>query len=387
MSSGSDASDKDLSSKTVFSIKDTHSQLICDHKRAFNSSQLHIHLERDDPISLGSLLTKIDETSNKESISNDTFHHISNAKSGHRIPNLSHDRFNLDLNKNETFNSVQDPSEGVDHYNHAVDSPCWKGVPGTHSSPFDASEIVPDSKKINMFNNFNVQAKEVCQLTTGDEEVSSQKPNENTTYHEIGYQEHGLELPLNKSPDANSVFREQKSDDATEAGHHSETKGVQHSDDNHEYGSRSIGGPVIKNMKEAGQCVTSYLPIPVGSVEDASCTKLHNSNEGSSTPTIDVLGLVSTIHNLSELLLFHCTRGTYDLKQKDLVAVQNVINNLSACISKSAEKMAPIQVTSSEKDNLDYLRELSKLHEVRFYGSLSTFYIFVLISLSCLLLS
>ncbi|XP_024025659.1 uncharacterized protein LOC21386167 isoform X2 [Morus notabilis] len=365
---GSCKTDADMCSKKAPSFIDADGV-----KPAFDSSKLSIHLDIDDPASLGSYVTKNEEMLNKECISSDTLHHVLIPKSGPQTSNVPHEGFKLDLNTNENINSVEDSSENVDHYNHAVDSPCWKGVPATRSSPFDAS--VPETKRQEVFSNSNVQTKQIFQLNTGDK-VSSQKRNDNMMCHEFGSPENGLEFPLNTSPAAKSTFSDRKSDDIVKIGSDLETKGIQHSNDIHEHGSRSTGcsdlksslngeqniqrnGLISENINEALQCVSPRLPFPMeniisSSVEDAS-TKLNKSNEGPSSPTIDVPVLVSTIRNLSELLLFHCTSGSYQLKQKDLETIQSMIDNLSVCASKNSEKTVSTQDSTSEKYTSDYL--------------------------------
>lgn len=369
---GSDKTDTDPCSKKVSSF--IHSD---GAKRVFDSSQLSIHLEIDDPTSLGLLVTKNEEMSDKECITGNTLHHTLKSKFGPQISNATHEGFNLDLNSNENINSVEDSSESVDHYNPAVDSPCWKGVPTSRSSPFDAA--VPEKKRQEGFTNSNVQEKQIFGIITGDR-VSSQKPNENTRYHDFGSPENGLEFPLNTSQVTNSTFGEQKSDDIIKIGFDSETKGIQHSDDIHEHGSNSIGcsnfksspnteqniqgyGLPSESINEATLHVSPHLPFPVVHAISSFTTELNKTNEGPSTPTIDVPMLISTMHNLSEVLLFHCTSGSYQLKQKDLVTIQSVIDHLSVCTSKNAEKMISIPESTSDKDTSGYIGELHKLQE------------------------
>lgn len=381
---GSNTTGKDMPGNKACGIKDSHSQLSSEHNLVFESSQISVHLERDDPLSSVSFFSKKEDTLNKECITNDTLPDMLKVKSGLQTSNVSHDGFNLDLNVNENINSVEDSSESVDHYNPAVDSPCWKGVPVTRSSPFDASSVVPEMRKLEVCIKSNVQGKQTFPLNTGDK-VFYQKPNEkNILYHQFGCSENVSEFPLNTSSVTNSEFGEQKSDDIARVGYHSETKGIKISDDSHEDGSRSIGcsdlktsqitkqnlqrdGLTSENINETMQDSSSLLPFLVErvispSVGDAS-SKLTKSNEGPSTPTVDVLMLVSTIRNLSELLMFHCTSGSYQLKQKDLEAVQSVINNLSVCLSKYSE------------DTSDHPMELNDLHMVSCFGYSDTYFL------------
>ncbi|KAA8540105.1 hypothetical protein F0562_026797 [Nyssa sinensis] len=50
--------------------------------------------------------------------------------------------FTLAVDGAKAVSSVENFSESLDHYNPAVDSPCWKGAPTSHFSPFDVSKVV-----------------------------------------------------------------------------------------------------------------------------------------------------------------------------------------------------------------------------------------------------
>ncbi|KAL5568053.1 hypothetical protein UlMin_024628 [Ulmus minor] len=299
-------------------------------KVVFDPSQLRVHLERNDLISSESSSTKNGEMLNKDTITNDAANYMWKMKSGH-------DGFNLDLN-----NSIE---ETVDHYNPAVDSPCWKGVPVTRSSPFDASER-PEMRKLEVGNNSNNQMNQIFSLNTGDK-VSSQKPDENTISPKMGCSESGLEFPWN--PVINMIFGEQKSDDPAKVSNYTET------DETNKHGRNAD-----ITQQSLGSKTTSEAELPV----DNASAKLTTVHEGQSTPTIDVMTLVSTIRSLSDLLLFHCTSGSCQLQQKDLEAVQSVINVLTMSVSKNAEKMAlKEELTSSRKSTSDFRGELDELNK------------------------
>ncbi|XP_060963512.1 uncharacterized protein LOC133033014 isoform X3 [Cannabis sativa] len=366
MNLGSNTTHAVVSSKKACDINDPHSQLSFGGNLCFDSSRF------DDPITSRSFFSKKDETLNKECITNDPSCQMLKVKSGVQTSNVSHDGFNLDLNANESINSVADSSESVEHFYPPVDSPCWKGV--ARSSPFVASEDVTEMRK---------PEKQTFPLNTCDK-VSPEKAVENIKYHQFGCLENSSEIPLNLSSAINSETRERQSDDVANTNYCSETKVIKHSDDNNEHG-RSMGFPDSKtfqaskqdfqgdgltseNNNETVQFDSSSLRFPVEHVsspsdKDAS-SKLTKSNEGQSTPTVDVLMLVNTISNLSELLVSHCTSGLYNLKQKDLESVQSAINNLNVCVSNNSEKMIPTQEpTSSEKDTSDYPREQNDIHK------------------------
>uniref|UniRef100_A0A2N9I155 peroxidase n=1 Tax=Fagus sylvatica TaxID=28930 RepID=A0A2N9I155_FAGSY len=100
------------------------------------------------------------------------------------------------------------------------------------------------------------------------------------------------------------------------------------------------------------------------SVEDASAklTKLHKAD---STPKIDVPMLVNTIHNLSDLLLFHSSNGSFELKEGDREALKDVILNLHRCLSKYSEQKIPTpESLFPQQGTSQYLAQLSEMFEL-----------------------
>ncbi|KAI4338055.1 hypothetical protein L6164_016409 [Bauhinia variegata] len=73
---------------------------------------------------------------------------------------------------------------------------------------------------------------------------------------------------------------------------------------------------------------------------DAAYSPSENSEV--STPNMNVHMLIDTMHNLSELLLFHAC----ELKVRDHIVLKNVITNLNTCIFKNDEQVIPVQECS-----------------------------------------
>lgn len=391
----------DICRNNPSTVKETHYPLGSERKVSWDPNQLCIHLGRNNPVNWESPLRKNEEKLHKETISSDASNDVSKGKSGLRESNLTPDGFNLDLNVIETIDSVEDSSETADHHNPSVDSPCWKGASLTRFSPFEVSGVAPPQqmKNLEACNSLNVQEKENFPFTH-DNKVSSQKPSETMMYNASGCLENGSEFPMNICSVANSVFEENTSDDPVKASCHVETRGgkeFQHSDDTDGHGSRSLrysdfkhspatqegleDGLTSENIKGTLEHNSSHshshLPchdvvenvysVPV---EDAAL-KLAKLDGGQSSPTIDAQVLVDTLFNLSQLLLFHCKNGSCHLRQKELVAVKCVINNLSMCISNYVGKGILIQEsTSSQKNVTSYLGEVNEVHKVSCFGSL-----------------
>ena len=215
-----------------------------------------------------------------------------------------------------------------------------------------------------------------------------------------------------RSSDANLVFREPRSDDAAKAGSFDSKSScgyeVQHSDNiceqqkDHASLSKSTGDMYLKrslkmqhlkvstvtsekkhssetcvvdagsNSNDPSRYGTSNVPFQgtedalssPASVEDASA-KLPKLLKADSTPKIDVPMLVNTIHNLSDLLLFHSSNGSFELKEGDREALKDVILNLHQCLSKDSEQKFPTpESLFPQQGTSQYLAQLSEMFEL-----------------------
>ncbi|KAM5557817.1 hypothetical protein ABKV19_024921 [Rosa sericea] len=369
-------------------------------KVPFDSSQLAIHLGRNDPFSVESSSTKDKELSNNGSINNDALDHLFKVKPGLPNSHVNPDGFDAALNINDSINSFLNSSENVDPNNPAVDSPCWKGVPGSRFSPFKASEEGgrEQIKKLEGCNGLNLKMPMIFSLNTG-ENISTQKPVE---YHEFGWLGNdllgnGLPLHLKKSSVANSAFGEHKLDDTMKTTCYPESshdRGLQGYINTPNSGSGdkssslcehshtvqqgrgeggltteakntkwSVGADVELNINDTLECGSSHTSPAVEnifcspSVEDAA-TKLTKSNGEESNMNMDVQMLVNTMNSLSELLLVNCSNSSRQLKKKDLDSLKAVINNLNSCISKHDENLLSTQESPSfQQSTLKYIEE------------------------------
>ncbi|KAA8540104.1 hypothetical protein F0562_026796 [Nyssa sinensis] len=92
-----------------------------------------------------------------------------------------------------------------------------------------------------------------------------------------------------------------------------------------------------------------------------SLPKLH---VGVSTPNMNVQMLVNAMHNLSELLLFHCSNDASALNEQNHEALGHTINNLDACKSKKIACMTPTRESMFSQQGISHkLGELPDLHE------------------------
>lgn len=415
--SGTDAADPDLCGNNPSKLTKICPFISSGREARFDKSLLSIHLETNDPIHVEAFSGKNEELSKNKDVPKDTLDQVFKPNCVHQISKTSSDGFNLALdfieaiNPVENFNPVENYSESLDHFNPAVDSPCWKGAPVTCFSPFAASKAVSSQymKQLESCNSSGFQEHEVFPFNCDDVvKQSSENPNGETVY--VGK---GLQPGLKRPSDASSLFRESRSNDSSKAGSFNSKSNsgceVQLSDNNGEPGkhhalhSKSIGESQLKpslamqqnfeaskmisekkhlsemcvadtgsNISAPSRYGSSNLPFHAtekglslaSSVEDASA-KLNKLHEAGSTPRIDVQMLVNIMRNLSDLLLFHSSNDSLELKEVDREALKNVILNIHRCISKEEEQMIATQASLFGQGISPYLEEVSMPPKVR----------------------
>jgi hypothetical protein len=408
---GTDAADPDPYGNNPSNVNEFCPLLSSASKARFDTSQVSIHLDRNDRISVDSFSAENEKMSKDKSISEDVLDQVFKAKSALQISHTSSDGFNLALDFIEAINPVENASESLDHYSPAVDSPCWKGAPVTCFSPFEASKAVNSQymKKLESCNSSDFPMPQFFHLNIDDAvKLSSQNPNEKTDHVE-----RGLRPNLKRALDANSLFREPRLDDSAKAGsfHSKSSCGneAQHSDNicepekGHALTSKPTGDSDLKpsltmqqkieankmiseNKHSSETCVADLVSnivdfarygssnepchatenglSSVSSVEDAS-SKLTKLHEADSTPKIDVQILVNTMRSLSNVLLFHSSNDSLALKEGDLEALKDVIFNLHRCIVKDNEQIIPTQESLFPQQGTSQdLEELPKLPKV-----------------------
>ncbi|XP_068315059.1 uncharacterized protein [Pyrus communis] len=372
------------------SVQESRQPQVSEGNCHFSSSQLDSVLGINDSF----FAERKEELSNNRSLNKSPWDHVFKVKSGLENPHVSSGAFNVALNTNETVNSFPSSSDNVDPNNPAVDSPCWKGVPGSRFSPFESSEEgVPEQiKKLEDYNGLHFPMPPIFPLNAA-ENASSQKPIKNTVeYHDLGWLEKGVTLPLKRYSVENSAFGEHKLDDTAKTTYDSETshgrgppsyRNVLHKSGNGENSFGLFGhshtmeqgcggedglavemkkttltcGPDVKlNVSDTMEYGSLHVPshavenILCSSVEEAP-TKLSKSDGEDSMLKVGAQMLVDTMNSLSELLLSNCSYGLVQLKKNDIEAIKAVINNLHICISKNSEKLSPTQEMPSFQQN------------------------------------
>jgi hypothetical protein len=364
---GSDASaNKDSQEKIRFDA----SQLCFDLKQNEHMSTLEQPLEQN----------KDPSSSNKET-RKDVLDNFSNGKFGLQVPNVSRsDGFNLSFE-----------ARGVS--SESLDSPCWRGASVPYFSPFAASEAVYNpqlSKKPEACRDVNFQPFPLRDAVKD----SSPKPRENSLYHQSGHLENGL-APSPKRPALGNVFDTKVGLSYKKPGNDHESQSsceVGELKNKHALLTRSINESSFIKASQATQqtpeevmlalekkwstgTVDAYIEmivddvseggssdLPIQAAEQVLCSpssvegsnhaaKLLKSRVEESTPSKYVQTLLSSIHNLSELLMFHCSNETSKLKEEDGEVLKTVIGNLEKCVNteratSTQKSIFPLQATS-----------------------------------------
>lgn len=315
--------------------------------------------------------------------------HTFKAGSGFHVSDINvPDGLSLTVESNEAAKSTANSSE-------SLDSPCWKGAPAAHFSSFDVFEAVNPShfmKKLEACNGLSHQG--IHTYPTYSDSVKA--------------------ASTEVSSDTNLPTKEQKSDDAVKGGSdcakHRSSKVVQSFNDikkqrnKYELPNKSKCDSDSKHAqtKQLGlqeNSLTSQRILKSGaglvgtekrtndasengfvafdSVESVSCltssrevaAMLEKTRGRESIPKMDIQMLVKAMHNLSELLLFHCSGDGCALNKQDSEALEHVIGNLDACLSKKIVHITPTQEpTISQKGTSPKLGVLSDLHMVCFWS-------------------
>ncbi|XP_022762751.1 uncharacterized protein LOC111308578 isoform X2 [Durio zibethinus] len=383
-SAGINGTDINLTGINPSNVKEPH-YLNFGRKNKFDPSLLSFHLHGNCYLSGESFSTRTEKKSATNMASNDASDNLFREKSGVNFSHMNPNNFSLALDNNETVIAVENTLESLDHYNPPVDSPCWKGAPASNNSPFGSSETVAVQvvKKIEACDVSNGQAlKFIPGHTANVVKLPSGKPGEILMTDENGDVEDGSVSSLKLSSVSIPSFIIHQPDDATKAGSYNKKTSpaceIKFSDDaserkkdyvlfNHsmnevEKASFSIqqslaeGRLASKNLhtSETGVadlekindvsagCGSSNMSCHVvkdlscspSSVEDVSARySKFFGKEPVSNSSISVL--VDAMHNLSDLLLYHCCSEMCELKEQDLKSLEKVINNINTCMSKN----------------------------------------------------
>nr|GMC66866.1 uncharacterized protein LOC109149083 isoform X3 [Ipomoea batatas] len=309
-----------------------------------NCNQLNLH--KDDDRSICNVSWSLKENLSCQSPANDAFKQTIESSSGSQVTfNKVLDDISLASNSIQAVRYTESYSDGLDHHNPNVDSPCWKGAPASRTSPFE-DEAAPPPQGNHQF------PLDVSTNATSHLLCESNVHNENESAVNV------MAIPSKSPAIENYTTKEHLPSDAGKAELDLQTlsssKGVQISLDLSNSGKLSFGDSVdaVLNINDASEGCTVALHAAEKVLHSPSSQEdsEHNQTYGRlSNPKMDVQTLVMAIHNLSELLQFHCSTDACRLREQDHQALKYAISNLSACIPKSGmmnathDKVLPVQ--------------------------------------------
>jgi hypothetical protein len=404
MNTGCDGDEKGNNSS---SVQEPNPFISSEGKVFYDSSQINFHLKQNDDY-LAEISSKNNELPSNKNISVDFFDQLFKAKMDNKVLRRNLDFFNLAMDGHEAIGSVENTSESLDHYNPAVDSPCWKGAPVSHLSAFEISEVVDPliPKKVEACNGLSPQGPQIFPSATNDAVKACPEKQSNISvplnHESLEHQQ----VSLFKRPlDAKVLFREEI-DDAGKYGpyqripsycHEAQISDViddetrkesilsdfnslhteQRSLEDGEWPSKknSYVADVRRKINDDPDDCSSHVPFHA--IEQVLCSPpssehapaQHTQSQGEeSLSKMHARTLVDTMHNLAELLLFYSSNDTCELKDEDFDVLKDVINNLDICISKNLERkistqesLIPQQATSQ------FHGKLSDLYKVFHY--------------------
>lgn len=404
MNTSRDEDNKDFAGSKLYFMKEPHPFISSGCNVQFDASPVSFHLEQSDQVISELSSAKKEELSSYGSVSMEALDHLSREKSGIQVHHRSPDGSNIVLDINEPMNPIKNYSESFDHYNSAVDSPCWKGAPVSHFSEFEVSEAVPpqNMKKLEACCGSNIQGRQIFSLNANDSsKISPENSSESSVQHDGWGMESRLVDSLKRPLVANMQLRE-GIDDTVKSGPHttnpSSFHGLKISEDalsskaidssNHKRPCNDKKSCELKwasekncvpgvgvadfgmNMNDDADDCSSHVPFHA--IEHVLCsppsaddvpTKL-KSHEGESTQKMYVRTLIETIMNLSELLVFHFSNDTCEVNENDYEALKDVIDNLNLCVLKNVERMTSTQDSLIHQKVSSQLGKSSKLRKV-----------------------
>ncbi|KAJ7965227.1 Peroxidase [Quillaja saponaria] len=358
-------------------VNEPHPLPSSERKVSFNPTQLSLHLERNDP----TLLTNNTDLSNR-TVSN-SLDHMFKAKSGRRRPHRSPDALSLAFNTNEVLDSVEKSVESVDLYNSVVDPPCWNGAPASRFSKFEAfgAPYPQNMKKSEEYFGLNLQEPQNFLFSTDNtmnftensasEESKSDAAIKAKSFHSNPSCVYGVPHPDGISETEKKFVLPDKSNSdcyvvPLKTGQQSLERDEMVPEKMHFSGSDStdVGSTVNDPMENGTAHATVHAISTLPSVEDVYGKHRKMSGE-ESFPKIDVKMLVKTMHNLSELLLFHRMNDTCELKEQDHHVLKDVINNLDKCVVNNVDDkiVARESFLCPHPDSSRFVGELHELHQ------------------------
>ncbi|KAG5233628.1 Plant peroxidase [Salix suchowensis] len=351
LNTGTDGDEKDFAGNNPSFVQEPNPLISSEGKVCYDSSQINFHLKQNDDSFTEIPSKNHEELPSNKNISIDFLDKLIREKMENRAPCKKLDFFNLAMDGHEAAGSVEIISESLDHYNPAVDSPCWKGAPVSLPSAFKGYEVMNPQNKVEACNGLNLQGPQISS-STNDDAVNTALRNKSL--------EHRPASSIKRPLVANVLFREgiadamkygpsqRKSSYCNEAqvsdvfdeprkesilpdfkNVHAKQRSLEES----EWPSKKNSDVADGRRKINDDPDDCSSHVPFHAIEQHTQTQV-----GESSSKMHARTLVNTMHNLSELLLFYSSNDTCELKDEDFDDLKDVINNLDIFISKNSER-------------------------------------------------
>ncbi|KAJ6764693.1 hypothetical protein OIU74_023552 [Salix koriyanagi] len=375
LNTGTDGDEKDFAGNNPSFVQEPNPLISSEGKVCYDSSQINFHLKQNDDSFTEIPSKNHEELPSNKNISIDFLDKLIREKMENRPPCKKLDFFNLAMDGHEAAGSVEITSESLDHYNPAVDSPCWKGAPVSLPSAFKGYEVMNPQNKVEACNGLNLQGPQISSSTNDDavKYCPEKQSNISMTFNHESL-EHRSASSIKRPLVANVLFREgiadamkygpsqRKSSYCNEAqvsdvfdeprkesilpdfkNVHAKQRSLEES----EWPSKKSSDVADGRRKINDDPDDCSSHVPFHAIEQVLCSPpssegappQHTQTQvGESSSKMHARTLVNTMHNLSELLLFYSSNDTCELKDEDFDDLKDVINNLDIFISKNSER-------------------------------------------------
>ncbi|XP_015576084.2 uncharacterized protein LOC8283697 isoform X1 [Ricinus communis] len=405
VNTSSDGDNKDFSCNSPSVVVEPRPFITSKGSVCYDASQVSFHLGKTDQVIANFSSAKNEELSSNQNASMDVSGHFAGEKPVIQVPCTSLGGISL-VDKNEAIDPAKNHTESLDHYNPAVDSPCWKGAPVSNFSQLEVSEAVTpqNMKNLEACSGSNHQGYQTFSVSSDDAvKVSPEKTSEKSIQQKgwslENYSASSMKRPLADNMlhregidhfvnfGANctkpSLFHQvQISDDALPNKSFDDSNGKlpqneKQSCESGKWTTESNSAPVISvadvgmNMNDDPDECSSHVPFHA--VEhvlssppsaDSASIKLTKACGGVSTQKTYIRTVIDTMQNLSELLIFHLSNDLCDLKEDDSNALKGMISNLELCMLKNVERMTSTQESIiPERDGAQLSGKSSKLQK------------------------
>ncbi|KAI3735480.1 hypothetical protein L6452_14979 [Arctium lappa] len=211
-------------------------------------------------------------------------------------------------------------SEHLDHHNPAEDSPCWKGAPN-HFLPFGSQEEEPPKHPMKKLHENSVSNERTLASTP------TEKDHKSVGAVVVGFD--SAEASKGQGQSSCDVAKQKK-----EYSFLSEPSGDANS---------QASKLKLPNLNEDDLLSGMRIQTTDGIVGQTLHASVEDASNIASAENFDVNVIVKALHNLSELLLLHCSKDECGLKEQDHNALGHIVGNLNVCMSRKIQQVPPTQ--------------------------------------------